>query len=104
MPLVIWLATAFGSAVTFLTTYIGKKTAMVIAATASLAVVIIAFKAAADTAISSLNSVVPTGVFLFGLGLLPDNVGTCMSAIVTTYLAAIVYRYYTNIIDFSIKG
>lgn len=104
MPLVIWLATAFGTAIAFLTTYIGKKTAMVLASIVSLGVVILAFKTATDAAITGVAAVVPTGAFLFGLGLLPNNTGTCISAIATTYFAAIVYRYYVNIIDFSLKG
>jgi len=104
MGLVAWLASLFASVVSYLSTYIGKKIAMTTAAISSLGAIIITFKIAVEAGINGLNSITPNGALLFGLGLLPDNTGTCIAAILTTQTTAIIYRYYTNIIDFSLKG
>lgn len=104
MPYVIWLSTLFTSVVTFFAQYVTKRFAVIAAGIASFTAVLLTFKVAIETIISGLISFAPTGVVLFGLGLLPSNTGNCIAAIAAGYTAAQVYVYWRNIIAFRLTN
>lgn len=100
MPLGVWIWSAFTAIFTFLASFLGKQIALVSAAIIAFTAILATFKLAVDAAIGGLLSIVPTGIFLFGLQLLPSNTNDCITAMALAYTASHVYVYWRNIIAF----
>lgn len=102
MPFVLWFSSAFSGVIAYFASFFAKKFSIVAAAIVSFTAILLTFKLAIDAILLGLQAVVPTGVILLGLQLLPDNTSQCISAIATGYVAAQVYNYWRNIIHFKI--
>jgi len=104
MPIAFWLGSLFTGIASFFGEFLTKKIAMVAAAITVLSGLMVTFKVAIDAALNAITSIVPTGAFLFGLGLLPSNVSACITAIITAHTASIIYVYWRNILAFRLTS
>ncbi|NQY27800.1 MAG: DUF5455 family protein [Piscirickettsiaceae bacterium] len=98
MPIFLW--GIFTSLATYFAQFLGKRLTIVAAAITAFTSVLLAFKVAIDAAIAGIAVSLPSGAFLFGFGLLPDNTSACLTAMTSAYVGAQVYVYWRNIIAF----
>ncbi len=92
MPvLAAWLLSVFTAVLNFLSTYLGKRVAVILAVVAAYAALFGAFYASIVGLVNGVVHAYPsTGVFLAGC-FLPSNTYSCLTAIVTAHIARWVY-------------
>jgi len=92
------LGSALVAVLSYFSAYAFKRFMLIAAAVAALGVAVSAFVSVAQDSIQGLVVAMPSEVqtaFLF----LPDNIGTCVSAIVTVHVARWVYSLYVMVIN-----
>jgi len=104
MWLLPFLGAAFISVVSFLATYLTKRFAIIGAAIVVFLGLIATFRLAIEAALQTLSFTLPTGGFLFGLGLLPDNTEVCITALMTAQTASMFYRFHSKILSFKLRS
>ncbi len=104
MQLIPWIWSLFTSILAYFAQFLGKRLSIVAAAITAFTSIVITLKTAIDALIASIYVALPTGFFLFGFGLLPDNTAACLTAISSGLIASQVYVYWRNIIAFRLTG
>jgi len=97
-----WIGSAFIAVATFLATFLGKRFAIIATGVVVFIGIIATFRLAVEGAMLGLSVTLPTGGFLFGLGLLPSNTESCITALMTAQTASMFYRFHSKILEFKL--
>lgn len=103
MHLIPWLGSLFQGLIGFFLEFMTKRFAVLAAIVTSFLALLGILTTAFQSMINGLQATVPTGAFLFGLGLLPDNTETAISTYIAARIAAMVYSYRLQMLDYNSK-
>jgi|GEM_PF-5214679 len=104
MPLLLWLNTIFSGLISYFLDFMTKRFAVLAAVITSFLAVLAILTATFQALLNGLVSITPSGAFLFGLGLLPGNTETVLATYISGRLAAMVYSYRLQMLDFNSRA
>jgi len=100
MPLLAaWFGSLFASTVSFLALYITKRVAIVLVAIAAIIAMTASFIAAIEALLVGIAVATPAEISIAASWFIPSNATTCLSIILSAYLARWVYEWQIKIIQ-----